>query len=252
MKVYFVGAGPGDPDLLTCKAVRLLQQSPVCVYAGSLISPQVLSLIPDSVEKHDSAKMNLDQIVEVCLDARAKGQNVVRLHTGDPCLYGAINEQMDALDGCGIDYEVVPGISAFQAAAAALRRELTAPEVVQTVILSRTAGRTPMPATEDLAHLASIRATLCLFLSVHQIKVIADELAAFYGAQCPAAVVFHASWPDQQVLTGTLADIAAKVAAAGILKTALIVVGYSLAAGSARSRLYDAGFSHGYRKAGRA
>lgn len=249
MKVYFVGAGPGDPELLTRKAVRLLRQSPVCVYAGSLISPQVLALIPDHVEKHDSAEMDLNRIMDVFLEAGRNDQDVVRLHTGDPCLFGAINEQMDALTEHGIDYEVVPGVSAFQAAAAALGRALTAPELVQTVILSRTAGRTPMPETEALANLAATRATLCLFLSIHKIRETADELAVYYGAQCPAAVVFHASWPDQQVLKGTLADIAAKVSAAGITRTALIVVGPSLAPGDTRSRLYDAGFSHGFREA---
>lgn len=249
MKVYFVGAGPGDPELLTCKAERLIRGARVCIYAGSLVSPAVLSLIPAQAEKHDSAGMDLTQITAVYQAAREKGLDVVRLHTGDPCLYGAINEQMDELDRFGIDYEVVPGISSFQAAAAALRRELTAPETAQTVILSRTGGRTPLPEHEELEQLARTRATLCLFLSIHKIKEISARLEGYYGLDCPAAVVFHASWPDQQVLTGTLADIAGKVSETGIVKTAMIIVGRPLALGGARSKLYDAGFAHGYRGA---
>ena len=256
MKVFFVGAGPGDPELLTRKAEKLLATCPVCIYAGSLVSPEVVALASPQAEKHNSAGMDLSRIIAVCLSARDRGLDVVRLHTGDPSLYGAINEQMDELDRHGIDYEVVPGVSAFQAAAAALKRELTAPEVVQTVILSRAGGRTPVPEAESLENLGRTRATLCLYLSIHQIEDIARRLAVHYGSDCPAAVVFHASWPDQKVLTGTLADIAAKTTNAGITKTALILVGRSLAPvvalGGARSKLYDTGFSHGYRKAGDA
>jgi precorrin-4/cobalt-precorrin-4 C11-methyltransferase len=256
MKVYFVGAGPGDPELLTRKAEKLLRGCAVCIYAGSLVSPEVVAMVSPAAEKHNSAAMDLSQIMKVYLAARDRHLDVVRLHTGDPSLYGAINEQMDELDRHGIDYEVVPGVSAFQAAAAALKRELTAPEVVQTVILSRAGGRTPVPEAEALENLARTKATLCLYLSIHQIEVIARSLATQYGTDCPAAVVFHASWPDQQVLTGTLADIAAKTTAAGITKTALILVGRSLAPvgalGGTRSKLYDSGFSHAYRKAGDA
>jgi precorrin-6B methylase 1 len=165
MKVYFVGAGPGDPELLTRKAEKLLRACAVCIYAGSLVSPEVVALVSPQAEMHNSAAMDLAQTTAVCLAARERGLDVVRLHTGDPCLYGAINEQMDQLDRHGIDYEVVPGISAFQAAAAALKRELTAPEVVQTVILSRAGGRTPVPEAEALENLARTRATLCLYLS---------------------------------------------------------------------------------------
>jgi precorrin-4/cobalt-precorrin-4 C11-methyltransferase len=248
MKVYFVGAGPGDPELLTRKAEKLLRACAVCIYAGSLVSPEVVALVSPAAEKHNSATMDLAQTMAVCLAARDKGLDVVRLHTGDPSLYGAINEQMDELDRHGIDYEVVPGVSAFQAAAAALKRELTAPDVVQTVILSRVGGRTPVPRAEALENLARTRATLCLYLSMGQIQAIADRLSVSYGADCPAAVVFHASWPDQKVLTGTLSDIARKTTEAGITRTALIIVGRSLSLGGTRSRLYDTGFSHGYRK----
>lgn len=247
MTVYFVGAGPGDPELLTCKAERLIRSCKVCIYAGSLVSPAVVSLIPKEAQAHDSAHLDLPVIIALCKTAHVQGLDVVRLHTGDPCLYSAINEQMDELNRWGIDYRVVPGVSAYQAAAAVLQRELTAPEVAQTVILSRTAGRTPMPADESLQNLARSRATLCLFLSIHKIGKIAAELSDFYGSDCPVAVVYHASWPDQQVLTGTLADIAQKTGDAGIAKTALILVGRSLSLGAERSKLYAADFAHGYR-----
>ena len=248
MKVYFVGAGPGDPELLTVKARRLLERARLCIYAGSLIAPAILELLPPQAERHDSAGLDLPQIIALFQRAAQENIDVVRLHTGEPAIYGAIGEQMDALDRLAIDYEVVPGISAFQAAAATLRTELTAPEVAQTVILTRTPGRTPMPPAEDLARLAQSRATLCLFLSTDKAAELAAMLAAHYGAECPAAVVYHASWPDEIVIRGTLADVGAKIAAAGITRTALFLVGYALArpAGSA-SKLYAPSFSHGYR-----
>jgi precorrin-4/cobalt-precorrin-4 C11-methyltransferase len=248
MKVYFVGAGPGDPELITRKAERLLAQCRVCVYAGSLVSPDVLKLLPAGCEKHDSAEMTLEQTAAVCVAAQKRGVDVVRLHSGDPSIYGAIREQMDALDKAGIDYEVIPGVSSFQAAAAALKTELTAPEISQTIILTRTADRTPVPSEQELEKLGRSRATLCIFLSVHKLPEIASVLAPHYGSDCPAAVVYRASWPDQQIVRGTLSDIAAKVAAAKIKKTALIVVGRALARGLPASKLYDATFTHGYRK----
>jgi len=248
MKVYFVGAGPGDPELLTVKAQRLLTSSACCIWAGSLINPQIMRLVPDAAEVHDSAKLTLDQTLAIILRARERDVDVVRLHTGDPALYGAIGEQMAALAQHGIAYEVVPGVSSFQAAAAAIQRELTSPEVAQTVILTRTPGRTPMPEREHLAHLAPIRATLCLFLSTPKIAEIAQELTPEYGADCPAAVVYHASWPDQLVIEGTLADIADKVEAAGLTKTAIILVGRALGDPQAASKLYDPTFTHEYRQ----
>ena len=210
MKVYFVGAGPGDAELLTLKAQRLLRQARRCVYAGSLVSGEVLGLLPPDARRWDSAGMTLEEIVAVFREAWQDGVDVVRLHAGEPALYGAIGEQMDALDRLGIDYEVVPGISSFQAAAAALKVELTAPEVAQTVILTRTPGRTPMPAAEELSRLAQSRATLCIFLSAEKLAEVAATLAEHYGPECPAAVVYHASWPDQKVVRGTLADIAGR------------------------------------------
>jgi len=249
MKVIFVGAGPGDPELLTLKAARLLSSCRCCVYAGSLVSPEVLSLLPADSEKHDSARMTLEETTAVCRRAQEANIDVVRLHTGDPSIYGAIREQMIELDKLGIAYEVVPGVSSFQAAAAALKTELTAPEVSQTIILTRTAGRTPVPAEQDLEQIARTHATLCIFLSVQNMGEVAQTLARHYGDDCPIAVVYRASWPDEKIVRGTLADIAGLVAAQGISKTAMIVVGRALERTGAVSQLYSGQFSHGYRKA---
>ncbi len=249
MKVSFVGAGPGDPKLLTLEAERLLRNCRCCVYAGSLVSPAVIDLLPEDAERHDSARLSLEGIMAIYLDAHRRGMDVVRLHSGDPAIYGAIREQMKALDRRGIEYEVVPGVSSFQAAAAALRSELTAPEVAQTIILTRISGRTPVPEEQELDHLAKTRATLCIFLSVHKIQEIARSLSKHYGRQCPAAVVYHASWPDQVTIKGTLSDIAEKTESASIGRGAMILVGWALSDDAPPSRLYDPGFSHGYRKA---
>jgi len=193
--------------------------------------------------------MNLDEIVVLFQLARQRDLDVIRLHSGDPSIYGAIREQMNELDRLDISYEVVPGVSSFQAAAAALCTELTAPEISQTIILTRTAGRTPMPEDQDLLKLAKSNATLCIFLSAHKIAEVASTLAEPYGSQCPAAVVYHASWPDQRVLRGPLNDIGGQADAAGITKTAMIVVGWALSRNTPGSRLYDAGFSHEFRQA---
>jgi precorrin-4/cobalt-precorrin-4 C11-methyltransferase len=249
MKVFFVGAGPGAPELLTVRAEALLKNCRCCVYAGSLLSPGVIDLIPREAERHDSAKLSLNEIVEIFLDANQRGIDVIRLHSGDPAIYGAIGEQMRALERHGIVYEVVPGVSSFQAAAAALRLELTAPEVAQTVILTRASGRTPLPQKEELENLAKARATLCIFLSVHKIQDVTRTLSTHYGETCPVAVVYHASWPDQVTIRGTLSDIAEKTESAGITKTAVILVGRALANDAPGSKLYDPEFSHGHRKA---
>ena len=248
MKVYFVGAGPGDPELLTLRADRLLRSCRCCIYAGSLVSPGVLQLIPAEAETHDSATLSLDEIVAIFRKAQQRGIDVVRLHSGDPSIYGAIQEQMRALDQMAIEYEVVPGVSSFQAAAAALKTELTAPEVAQTIILTRTSGRTPLPKEQELEQLAKTHATLCIFLSAGQIETIAATLARFYGNDCPAAVVYRASWPDQKIIRGTLDEIAAKVLSQGIKKTAMIIVGRALSKDIPVSKLYDPSFTHGYRQ----
>jgi len=249
MKVFFVGGGPGDPELLTVKALRLLRQCRCCIYAGSLVSPQVLAHLPAGAARYDSVTMTLEQIIAVCRRAQQQEIDVVRLHSGDPSIYGAIGEQMLQLDKLGIAYEVVPGVSSFQAAAAALKTELTAPEVSQTVILTRSAGRTPLPAEQEVDRLAASHATLCLFLSVQKLGELVPALVRHYGADCPIGVVYRASWPDQKIVRGTLDDIVAKVAAEEISRTAMIIVGRALQPGAAVSRLYSDQFSHGYRQA---
>lgn len=249
MKVYFVGAGAGSPDYLTMKARRLLAEAKICIYAGSLVNPDLLSILPAGAERHDSAALDLDAIVALFEAAARRGIDVIRLHSGEPSIYGAIGEQMDALDRLGIDYEVVPGISAFQAAAAALRVELTAAEVAQTIILTRAPGRTPMPPTEDLDQLAQAQATMCVYLSTEKLAEIAPVLAEHYGHDCPAAVVFHASWPDEKIVRATLADIASRAAEEGIRRTAILLVGRAIQRPVAKlSKLYDRSFTHGYRQ----
>jgi precorrin-4/cobalt-precorrin-4 C11-methyltransferase len=250
MKVYFVGGGPGDPKLLTIRAKELLETCACCVYAGSLVSREVVGLIPKSAETHDSAEMDLSAIVAVFKNAAEKNMDVVRLHSGDPSIFGAIREQMNELDTLGIAYETIPGVSSFQAAAAALNLELTVPEKSQAVILARTSGRTPVPAEQDLDMLGRTKATLCLFLSVHKLGEMAEKLAKHHGVDCPVAVVSKASWPDQKIIRGTLADIAEKTKSAGIGKTAMVIVGEALNRDHAASRLYAGDFSHGYRTAG--
>jgi len=251
MKVIFVGAGPGDPELLTVKAERLLRSARCCIYAGSLVAETIVDLLPADAARYDSASLSLDQIVDIVKAARERDVDVVRLHSGDPSIYGAIGEQMARLEELGIDYEVVPGVSSFQAAAAALKIELTVPEISQTIVLTRTSGRTPLPEHQELERIARTRATLCIFLSIHKIEEIARVLTGEYGADAPAAVVSHASRPDQIVIRGTLADIARQTRASGITKTALVIVGNAVARADRVSRLYDKGFTHGYREAER-
>jgi precorrin-4/cobalt-precorrin-4 C11-methyltransferase len=247
MKVYITGAGAGNPEWLTVAADRLLRNAKICIYAGSLVNPQILELLPANCERHDSARLCLDEIINLCVDAQKRNVDVVRLHTGEPSIYGAIGEQMNALVEHGIEFEMIPGISAFQASAAALQCELTAPEIAQTVILTRAAGRTPLPAEQELVKLAEHNATLCIYLSTENVKLICDQLIPFYGESCPAAVVYHASWPDEEIFRGTLETIAQLVEGAGVKRTALILVGQAIARPEGLSKLYDAAFSHGYR-----
>ncbi len=249
MKAYFVGAGPGDSELLTIKAKRLIENCSYCIYAGSLVSEEVIALLPKDAKRFNSAELDLDELTELFIKARDESLDVVRLHSGDSSIYGAIREQMRRLDNLGIAYETVPGISSFQAAAAALNLELTVPNSVQTVILTRTAGRTPVPPEQELDELGKSKATLCIFLSVQKIDSVVEKLVPNYGGGCPAAVVYRASWPDQKIVLGTLSDIADKIKSAGITKTAMIVVGWALDPEKQESKLYDPGFSHGFRKA---
>ena len=252
MRVYVIGAGPGDPRLLTLRGAELIAACPVVLYTGSLVPAEVIAPARPGARVLDSSGMTLEEIVAVMVEARDAGQDVARVHTGDPLIFGSTAEQLRRLDQLGIAWEIVPGVSSFTAAAAALGRELTLPELSQTVILTRAEGRTPMPAGEKLADLGRHGATMALFLSITLVDDVVAALAPAYGADCPAAVVHKASCPDQIVVTGTLADIAGKAKAAGIRSQAMILVGRVLTATDfAASRLYDPSFSHGYRKARR-
>ncbi len=252
-QVSFVGAGPGAADLITIRGARLLRHAHVIIFAGSLVDRQLVNrYAATTADVYDSAGMTLAEVLAVMVNAVADEKSVVRLHTGDPSIYGAIQEQMQELDRLGIEYQVVPGVTSAFAAAAALKQELTLPEVSQTVIFTRVEGRTPVPENEQLGRIAAIGATLVIYLSVGMIeKVVEQLLQGAYTPQTPAAIVCRASWEDEQIIRGTLADIADKVRAAGIDRQALIVVGDVLAARreglKARSLLYDGGFSHGYR-----
>lgn len=247
MTVYFIGAGPGDPELITVKGQRLIRRCPVILYAGSLVPEAVLEG-HQAQQVVNTAELHLEQIVALLAEAHARGQDVARVHSGDPSLYGAIGEQIRHLRERGIPYEIVPGVTATAACAALLGCELTLPEVSQTLILTRHASKTRMPEGESLGDLARHRATLAIHLGVSRIEEIVAELLPHYGPACPVAVIHRASWPDQAQVTGTLADIAEKVRAVGFRRTALILVGEVLAAdGFADSSLYRAGHAHLYR-----
>ena len=247
--VYFVGAGAGDPELITVKGQRLLQEADVVVWAGSLVNPALLDNCQARVQIFDSAGMTLAETTRALAECYQQGGLAVRLHTGDPSIYGAIAEQMRELDASEIPYQVVPGVSSFVAAAAALKAEFTLPGVTQTVILTRAAGRTPVPETEDIEKLAAIGASMAIFLSVHLLDEVTGKLMKYYPPETPAAVVEKASWPDQRIIRGTLADIAAKIEAAVITKTAQVLVGRFIEGVGDKSLLYDPGFTHGYRQA---
>ncbi|UEP33259.1 precorrin-4 C(11)-methyltransferase [Burkholderia ambifaria] len=238
MTVYFIGAGPGDPELITVKGQRLVRTCPVILYAGSLVPPAVLDG-HRAQQVVNTAELDLDAIVALLADAHAKGQDVARVHSGDPSLYGAIGEQIRRLKALGIPYEIVPGVTATAACAATLGVELTLPGIAQTVILTRFAGKTTMPEGEALGALAAHRATLAIHLGVRHLARIVDEVLPHYGPDCPVAVIYRASWPDEERVTGTLADIVGKVQGTRIERTALILVGRVLdAEGFADSTLY--------------
>lgn len=251
-KVYFVGAGPGDPGLITVKGRSLLERADMVLYTGSLIPPEVLGYARPDAILHNSAEMVLEEIVGRMVAAAQEGRTVVRLHSGDPSIYGTLSEQIQELDRQGIEYEIVPGVSSAFAAAAALKAELTVPELSQTVIFTRIEGRTKMPEREELARLASHQSTLVIFLSTQYIDRVVCELSKEYPPDTPVAVVQKASWPDQKVIRGTLADIVLKVKEAKIVWTAVIIVGEVLReeGDKPKSRLYDKDFAHGYRDKG--
>jgi len=251
MTVYFIGAGPGAPDLITVRGQDLVRRCPVLLYAGSLVPPAMLGQAPADARILDTAPLTLDEIVAEMALAHARGQDVARLHSGDPSLYGAIAEQMRRLDALGIGYEIVPGVPSFAAAAAALKCELTIPELTQTVILTRTSTRaSAMPAQEELRRLGESGATLAIHLSIANLAKVVRDLLPLYGTDCPSVVAYRVSWPDEIILRGTLATIRDQAKAAGLTRTALILVGRALAAEGFRdSALYDPAHSHVLRKA---
>ena len=248
--VHFIGAGPGAADLITLRGARLLGEADVIVYAGSLVNPALLDYKKAGCAVYDSASMTLEQVLAVMREAEGAGKTTVRLHTGDPSLYGAIREQMDALDRLGIPYDVTPGVSSFSGAAAALNAEYTLPEVSQSVIITRMAGRTPVPERERLRALAAHGCTMVLFLSTGLLEEVEEELAAGgYAPDTPAAIVYKATWPEEKVYRCTVSTLAETARKNGVTKTALITVGYFLGDDYERSKLYDPAFTHGCREA---
>lgn len=246
--ISFVGAGPGDVDLITIKGRRLLEEADVVIYAGSLVSEKHLDFCKKNCILHNSASMTLEEVIEVMESSTRKGLKVVRLHTGDPTIYGAIREQMDALDSIGITYEVIPGVSSFTAACASIKKEFTLPNVSQTVILTRIEGRTPVPKGEELEELAKHKASMAIFLSIQEIDRVVEKLAKGYGSyQTPVAVVYKATWRDEEVILGTLEDISEKIKDKGINKMAQILVGDFIEGDYERSKLYDPNFTHKFR-----
>lgn len=249
--VHFVGAGSGAPDLITLRGKRYIEEADVIIYAGSLVNRELLSYASPGCEIHDSAKMYLEQIIAVIKDAEKKGKMTVRLHTGDPCLFGAIKEQMDMLAQEGIAFDVCPGVSSFCGAAASLQAEYTLPGVSQSVIITRMEGRTPVPEKEKLSQLAAHQATMVIFLSAGMSGQVKKELLlGGYGKETPCAIVYKATWEEEKIVRGILDDLPKMAEEAGITKTALIVVGWVLGDDYTLSRLYDKEFETQYRKAG--
>lgn len=247
--IHFIGAGPGGEDLITVRGARLLGEADVIIYAGSLVNPALLKYKREGCVVHDSAGMTLEEVLSVMRETEAAGGDTVRLHTGDPALYGAIREQMDELDRLGLAYDVTPGVSAFSGAAAALQAEYTLPEVSQSVIITRMAGRTPVPEGEQLRKLAAHGCTMVLFLSTGLLEQVEEELlAGGYAPDTPAAIVYKATWPEERVYRCTVATLAQTARGHHVTKTALITVGGFLGDRYERSKLYDPAFTHGYRE----
>lgn len=248
--VHFVGAGSGAVDLITVRGARLLQEADIVIYAGSLVNPEVLQYAGENCRIYDSAEMTLEQVMEVIRAAEADGRTTVRLHTGDSSIYGAVREQFDELEKLGIPYDVCPGVSAFCGAAAALNAEYTLPGVSQTVIITRAAGRTPVPDRESIRSLAQHQSTMVLFLSTGLTETLQQELlAGGYDGSTPVAVVYKATWPDERIFRCTVDTLHQTASENGLTKTALIIVGNCMGYTYERSRLYDPSFSTGYREA---
>jgi precorrin-4/cobalt-precorrin-4 C11-methyltransferase len=249
MTVHFIGAGPGAADLITVRGARLIGQCPVCLYAGSIVSPELLQYCPEGARIVDTAPMSLDEIEAEYLKAAADGHDVARLHSGDLSVWSAVAEQIRRLEKHGLAYTMTPGVPSFAAAAAALGRELTIPSVAQSLVLTRVSGRaSPLPEKETLAKFGATGTTLAIHLAIHALAQAVTELTPLYGADCPVAIVVKASWPDERILRGTLATIEAQVAAEPIERTALIFVGPGLGAADFReSALYDPGYQRRFR-----
>lgn len=253
MTVYFIGAGPGAPDLITVRGLRLIERCSVCLYAGSLVPEEIVAAAPGGALVKDTAPMHLDEIIADMAVAHSEGKDVARVHSGDPSLYGAIAEQMRRLDELQILYEVVPGVPAFAGAAARLATELTLPEIAQTLIITRTSGKaSSVPESERLELLGASKATLAIHLSIRNLKYVEEALTPHYGADCPVVVVYRATWPDEKILHTNLAGMRAVVRAEKITRTALIFVGHVFGAAKFRdSRLYDETFAHVLRNVGK-
>lgn len=248
--VHFVGAGSGAADLITLRGAKLLKEADVIIYAGSLVNPALLDMAKDNAEIHNSAAMTLDEVISVIQEAERLGKTTMRLHTGDPCIYGAIREQMDRLTDLGIQYDICPGVSSLCGAAAALKAEYTLPDVSQSVIITRMAGKTPVPEKESIASLAAHGATMVVFLSTGLLKELSQELIiGGYAPNTPAAIVYKATWPDEKVMRCTVDTLADTAKQNGVTKTALIIVGNCLEGDYSLSRLYAADFSTEFREA---
>ena len=253
MTVYFIGAGPGAADLITVRGQKLIERCPVCLFAGSLVPAELVASAPKDALVRDTASMHLDEIVAEMAKANAAGQDVARVHSGDPSIYGAIAEQMRRLDALDISYEVVPGVPAFAGAAARIAAELTLPEISQTIILTRTSGKaTPMPESERLEVLGQSKATLCIHLSIRNLAYVEEALTPHYGADCPVVIVYRATGPDEEVIHTTIAEMRARVREEKITRTALVLVGHVFGARHFRdSRLYDEAYAHVLRNPGK-
>lgn len=248
-EVIFIGAGPGDPELLTLKAYKIIRKAEVIIYAGSLVNPDILKFAPSEAKIYNSAHLDLDEILNIMEEEVAQDHLVARLHTGDPSIYGAIGEQISFLKKKKIPYKIIPGVSSLFASSAALETELTLPEISQTVIITRPEGRTPKPAKESLSSLAQHQTTMCIFLGVQQIRKVVEDLLSYYPEHTPVAVVQKASWKEEKILRGRLEDIVSKVEQAGIKKTAIIIVGQVLHPDRIiPSKLYAPDFTHEYRE----
>lgn len=248
MKVYFIGSGPGDPELLTIKAAKIIKKADVIIYAGSLVNKAVFKSAKRNAHIYNSASMDIGEILGIMKEEKYSNKIIARLHSGDTSIYSSIQEQAGFCEQEGIEYEIIPGISSFQAAASHLAQELTLPGISQTVILTRISGRTKVPKDEDLAKLAKTKSTMVIFLSIDRIDMVIEKLKKGYGPDTPVAVVEKVCWPDERRIIGTLRDIAAKVKEARINRQALIVVGEVLKKKHERSKLYDKNFAHGFRK----